>query len=175
MVIEKISSRVSPIVAVAVAAVIMAGAVVIDFLTPAYFNPAIFYIPTLVMVALARKKRLVWGAMVLAIVLTLAGIMWGINPEASLGENGRLYLALNRTMVIFSLLATAVVAIAHLANVSWLWIALDAAALHILIALIFLLIALNRIKRPIFRETSVELKKDREWLKSLEANNQRRS
>src|SRR5947209_17667333 len=33
------------------------------------------------------------------------------------------------------LLATAVVAIAHLANVSWLWIALDAAALHILIAL----------------------------------------
>src|SRR5438067_8604795 len=38
------------------------------------------------------------------------------------------------------LLATAVVAIAHLANVSWLWIALGAAVLHILIALIFLVI-----------------------------------
>src|SRR6266513_4329290 len=61
------------------------------------------------------------------------------------------------------LLATAVVAIAHLANVSWLWIALDAAALHILIALIFLLVAVSRIKKPIFRETAAELKKDREW------------
>src|SRR5438552_17217247 len=73
------------------------------------------------------------------------------------------------------LLATAVVAIAHLANVSWLWIALDAAALHILIALIFLVIALNRIKKPIFRETTAELKKDREWLKNLETNNPTRS
>ena len=73
------------------------------------------------------------------------------------------------------LLATAVVAIAHLANVSWLWIALDAAALHILIALIFLLVAVSRIKKPIFRETAAELKKDREWLKNLESNNRTRS
>ena len=73
------------------------------------------------------------------------------------------------------LLATAVVAIANFANVSWLWIALDAAALHILIALIFLLIALNRINKPIFRKTAAELKKDREGLKNLETNNQRQS
>lgn len=71
------------------------------------------------------------------------------------------------------LLATAVVAIAHLANVSWLWTALAAAGLHILIALIFLLIALSGIKRPIFRETATELKKDREWLKNLETNQTR--
>ncbi|HET9856486.1 MAG TPA: phage holin family protein [Chthoniobacterales bacterium] len=71
------------------------------------------------------------------------------------------------------LLATAVVAIAHLANVSWLWTALAAAGLHILIALIFLLIALRGIKRPIFRETAAELKKDREWLKNLETNQTR--
>src|SRR5438105_2842998 len=110
MVIEKISSRVSPIVAVAVAAVIMAGAVVIDFRRSGYFNPAIFYAPTLVMVALARKKRVVWGATVLAIFLTLAAMMWGRNPETGLGENARLYLALNRMLIIFSLVATAVVA-----------------------------------------------------------------
>ena len=73
------------------------------------------------------------------------------------------------------LLATAVVAIAHLANVSWLWIALGAAVLHILIALIFLVIAFNGIKKPIFRETAAELKNDREWLKNLETNNPRRS
>jgi uncharacterized membrane protein YqjE len=71
------------------------------------------------------------------------------------------------------LLATAVVAIAHLANVSWLRTALAAAGLHILVALIFLLIALSGIKRPIFRETAAELKKDREWLKNLETNQTR--
>lgn len=68
-----------------------------------------------------------------------------------------------------------VVAIAHWTNTSWVWIALDAAALHILIALIFILIALNRIRKPIFRETTAELKKDREWLKNLETNNPRPS
>jgi len=72
------------------------------------------------------------------------------------------------------LLATAVVAIAHMANVSWLWIALGAAGLHIVIALILLLVARSGIKRPIFRETAAELKKDREWLKNLETD-QRRS
>src|ERR1700680_674164 len=71
------------------------------------------------------------------------------------------------------LLATAVVAIAHLANVSWLWIALAAAGLHILIALILLLIAWSGIKRPVFRATAAELKKDREWLKNLETNQTR--
>src|SRR5438034_11658148 len=89
-------------------------------------------------------------------------------------------LCLVGTLLFFAfgyvfLLATAVVAIAHLANVSWLWIALDAAALHILIALIFLLIARNGIKRPLFRATTAELKKDREWLKNLETTNQTRS
>jgi uncharacterized membrane protein YqjE len=71
------------------------------------------------------------------------------------------------------LLATAVVAIAHLAQVSWLWTALAAAGLHILIALILLLVARSGIKRPIFRETAAELKKDREWLKNLETNQTR--
>jgi uncharacterized membrane protein YqjE len=73
------------------------------------------------------------------------------------------------------LLVGGVVAIAHWANMSWVWIALDAAALHILIALIFIMIALKGIKKPIFRETTAELKKDREWLKNLETNNPRQS
>ena len=73
------------------------------------------------------------------------------------------------------LLVGGVVAIAHWTNTSWIWIALDAAALHILIALIFILIALNRVRKPIFRETTAELKKDREWLKNLETNNPRPS
>ena len=71
------------------------------------------------------------------------------------------------------LLVSAVVAIAHLTNASWLWITLDAAALHILLALIFFLVALSRIKRPVFRETAAELKKDREWLRNLEKDQKR--
>jgi uncharacterized membrane protein YqjE len=68
------------------------------------------------------------------------------------------------------LLATAVVAVARMANISWLWVALAAAGLHFVIALIFVLVAGSGIKRPVFRETAAELKKDREWLKNLEAN-----
>jgi len=69
------------------------------------------------------------------------------------------------------LLATAVVAVAHMANISWLWSALGAAALHFLLAIILLLVAWTGIKRPIFRETAAELKKDREWLRNLETEN----
>jgi|SRR5947209_5408371 len=68
------------------------------------------------------------------------------------------------------LLATVVVAVAHMANVSWLWVALAAAGLHFVVALVLLLAAGTGIKRPIFRGTIEELKKDREWLKDLEAN-----
>jgi uncharacterized membrane protein YqjE len=71
------------------------------------------------------------------------------------------------------LLATAVVAVAHMANVSWLWVALAAAGLHFVIALVLLLVAGTGIKRPIFRATMDELKKDREWLRNLEANQPR--
>ena len=45
--------------------------------------------------------------------------------------------------------------------------------LRILIGLILGLIARSGIKRPIFRETTAELKKDREWLKNLETNQKR--
>ena len=68
------------------------------------------------------------------------------------------------------LLATAVVAIAHMANVSWLWVALAAAGLHFVLALIFLLVAGTGIKRPLFRGTRTELEKDRKWLRNLETN-----
>src|SRR5438445_9885728 len=44
------------------------------------------------------------------------------------------------------LLATAVVAVAHLAKVSWLWTALAAAGLHLLMALILLFISRSGIK-----------------------------
>jgi uncharacterized membrane protein YqjE len=70
------------------------------------------------------------------------------------------------------LITGAVVGLAHLAGVSWPWVALAAAALHFVIAVVLLLIAWNRITKPVFSVTMAELKKDREWLRNLDATNQ---
>ena len=110
MVIERISSRVSPVVAIAVAVVILAGAILLDFITPAHFNPAILYVPALVMVALVRSRRLLWAAAIAFIFLTLAGVVWGPKPEPGLGPEFRFYMTMNRALVLLSLAATAVVA-----------------------------------------------------------------
>jgi uncharacterized membrane protein YqjE len=69
------------------------------------------------------------------------------------------------------LLASAVVGSAQLAGISWMWTALAAGGAHFVIALIFVVIARNRITKPFFRATFTELKEDREWLKNLDAKN----
>jgi uncharacterized membrane protein YqjE len=66
------------------------------------------------------------------------------------------------------LVGSAVVAIAHLVQVSWIWVALAAAGLHFILALICLLIARSRVTSAPYRELTQELKKDREWLKNLD-------
>jgi uncharacterized membrane protein YqjE len=70
------------------------------------------------------------------------------------------------------LIATAVVGLAHLAGISWVWTALMAAGAHFIIALVLLLVARSRMTKPLFRATVSELKKDREWLKNLDATDQ---
>jgi uncharacterized membrane protein YqjE len=66
------------------------------------------------------------------------------------------------------LISSAIVGLAHLAGISWLWTALLAAGLHFFIALTLLLVARSWITKPVFRATIDELKKDREWLKNLD-------
>jgi uncharacterized membrane protein YqjE len=70
------------------------------------------------------------------------------------------------------LITGAVVGLAHLAGISWPWIAFAAAVLHFIIALVLLLIARSQISKPFFRATLAEVKKDREWLRNLQATNQ---
>ncbi len=70
------------------------------------------------------------------------------------------------------LITGAVVGLAHLAGISWPWIALAVAGLHFITALVLLLIARSRITKPFFRATLDELKKDREWLRTLDVTNQ---
>jgi uncharacterized membrane protein YqjE len=69
-------------------------------------------------------------------------------------------------------IASAVVALAHLAGISWVWTALAAAGAHFVVALMPLLVARSRMTKPLFRATLTELKEDREWLKNLDATNQ---
>lgn len=66
------------------------------------------------------------------------------------------------------LVASAIVALAHALQISWTWIALAAAGVHFVLALVCLLIARSRMKKSMFEMTGLELKKDREWLKTLD-------
>jgi uncharacterized membrane protein YqjE len=65
------------------------------------------------------------------------------------------------------LIVSAVVGIAHLIGTSWAVVALVVALVHFIIAGALLLVARSRITKPMFRDTRDELKKDREWLKTL--------
>ena len=69
------------------------------------------------------------------------------------------------------LIVSAIVGVAHLAGISWLWTALAAAGAHFVTALILLAVARSRISKPVFRAASSALKEDREWLKNLNATN----
>src|SRR5207247_5781197 len=119
--------------------------------------------------------RLVALARALADFFESRVALFATESKAALVQFVLVALCLVATLLFFAfgyvfLLATAVVAVAHLARVSWLWTALAAAGLHILIGLIFILIARSRIKRPILPETIADLIKDREWQKNLETN-----
>src|SRR5213075_3327499 len=99
MVIERITSWVSPIAAMTAAVVISTGTIFLDIFTPAHFNPAILYVPALVMVAIARSRRILWVAALVFIFMTLAGMMWGPRTDTALGPEFRFYMAMNRTLV----------------------------------------------------------------------------
>ena len=65
------------------------------------------------------------------------------------------------------LIVGAVVGLAHLLGTSWPVVALVVALVHFIIAGVLLLVARSRIAKPMFRDTVEELRKDREWLKTL--------
>jgi uncharacterized membrane protein YqjE len=65
------------------------------------------------------------------------------------------------------LIVSVVVGIAHLLGTSWPVVALVVALVHFIIAAVLLLVARSRITKPMFRDSIDELKKDREWLKTL--------
>jgi uncharacterized membrane protein YqjE len=75
-------------------------------------------------------------------------------------------LALSLMGYVF-LIVSAIVGIAHLLGTSWPVVALVIALVHFVIAGVLLLVARSRITKPMFPDTVDELKRDREWLKTL--------
>lgn len=65
-------------------------------------------------------------------------------------------------------LGSIVVGIAHLSGVSWTWVALGVGLLHIILAVVFVFLAKGQLRARLYPETRFELKKDQQWLKSLE-------
>src|SRR2546429_2312596 len=66
------------------------------------------------------------------------------------------------------LIVSAVVGVAHLLGTSWPVVALVVALVHFIIAGALLLVARSRITKPMFRNNRDGLKKDSEWLQSLD-------
>jgi uncharacterized membrane protein YqjE len=82
-------------------------------------------------------------------------------------------LCLVSALLLFSfgyvfLIAGAIVGIAQLMHTSWIGIAFVAAGVHIVFGLLLIVIAQAKMKKPMFRATIEELRKDREWLSNLD-------
>jgi uncharacterized membrane protein YqjE len=71
-------------------------------------------------------------------------------------------------IALIFLLIAAVAGLAHALHISWIWVAVAVALALLVLALLCVIIARSRMKKPMFRATAAELKKDREWLKNLE-------
>lgn len=69
------------------------------------------------------------------------------------------------------LLVAIIFGIAHAAHVSWVWIALCAGLLHLLLAGGSAFFAKTQLSKPMFKASVAELKRDREWLKTLDTKN----
>jgi uncharacterized membrane protein YqjE len=68
------------------------------------------------------------------------------------------------------LVVSVVFGVAHLVQISWIWIALIAAGAHFVLAIVSLVIARMKMLKAPFPELAAELKKDREWIKNLDAS-----
>src|SRR5438046_223144 len=88
------------------------------------------------------------------------------ESKAALGQLAAMMGALIAALLFFAfgyifLVASAVVGLAHVAQISWIWTALIAAGIHFILALVCVLIARAVMTKRPFRETTEELKKDR--------------
>ena len=74
------------------------------------------------------------------------------------------------TLGYIFLVVSVVFEVARLFETSWVWIALIAAGAHFLLAIGSIVIARLKMLKAPYPELSGELKKDREWLRNLDAS-----
>jgi len=76
-----------------------------DFLSPANYNLAILYMVPLFLCAWTRSRRLLWGMLALALVLTVVGFLCG--PPTSAANARMAFMVVNRTLaaLVMTLLA----------------------------------------------------------------------
>src|SRR3712207_3344277 len=71
------------------------------------------------------------------------------------------------------LIVSIIFGIAYAAGVSWVWIALAAALLHFVLAGVCGFAAKAQITKPMFQASRLELRRDREWLKASNKQEER--
>lgn len=101
------------------------------------------------------------------------------ESKAALIQFAILGICLVAALMLFAfgyifLVASAIVGVAHLAHISWLWTALAAAGVHFFLAIVCLIIVRSKMTKPLFQATAAELKEDREWLRHLGTTTNRR-
>jgi uncharacterized membrane protein YqjE len=109
----------------------------------------------------------------LAIFVESRFALFAKESKTALGQLIALIAATGAALLLFAfgyvfLIGSAVFALARIAEMSWISISLIAAGVHFLLAIVCLLVARAMMKKPPFRETLEELKKDREWLRNLD-------
>jgi uncharacterized membrane protein YqjE len=102
--------------------------------------------------------------------------LFGVESKSALAHVLVLAAALIAGVVLLAfgyvfLLASIIVGVANALRISWVWTSLAAAVLHFVLAFVCVMIAKNRMAKPMFPATAAELKRDREWLKNLSKEN----
>ena len=92
--------------AVLVGVGLMAIIALADFLSPANYNLAILYLVPLFLCAWTRSRRLLWGMLAVALVLTVVGFICG--PPTTSTDTTMTRMIVNRTLAGFVLALLAV-------------------------------------------------------------------
>lgn len=103
---DRIADSLASFTAVAFSAAVIAVVSAADFLTPGQLNPAILYVPAVLVAILVGRTRHLWLVVLLASILAVVGLIWGPSPK--LLEEWKLRLIVNRVLVVASLIGVTI-------------------------------------------------------------------
>ncbi len=103
---DRLLASLAPILTLALSVAIAIGTVVTDLLAPGEYNPAIAFVLPVALIAVAGSGRMVWIAVLLCALLTVAGYVYGRAP----GVDAALlpWLLANRALALAAVIGVAV-------------------------------------------------------------------